>query len=167
MARARSIDGLTESQPYATAAARVVAVRSRELRDHARGVLDLDDIEPLHDMRVATRRLRAALEVFEPCFPRKRFAAALRDVKEIADALGERRDRDVAIAALEDFADSSGAADRAGVESFIASLRAEQEEANQAIAPMIADARLEVLDGRLAALVAAAEDRGRVEDGQG
>jgi len=32
---------------------------------------------------------RAAMEVFEPCFPRKRFRAALKQVKEIADALGE------------------------------------------------------------------------------
>ena len=60
-------------------------------------MLDLDDIERVHDMRVATRRLRAALEVFEPCFPRKRYREALKRVKALADALGERRDRDVAI----------------------------------------------------------------------
>ena len=34
------------------------------------GVLDVGDIERVHDMRVATRRLRAALEIFGPCFPR-------------------------------------------------------------------------------------------------
>ena len=55
-------------------------------------------------MRVATRRLRAALEVFEPCFPRKRHRKALKRVKALADALGERRDRDVAIEFLERFA---------------------------------------------------------------
>ena len=51
-------------------------------------------------MRVATRRLRAALEIFEPCFPAKPYDQALGEVKRLADALGERRDRDVAIAAL-------------------------------------------------------------------
>ena len=67
-------------------------------------MLDVAEIERVHDMRVATRRLRAALEIFEPCFPPKEFRAALARVKQIADALGERRDRDVAIATLEEFA---------------------------------------------------------------
>ena len=65
-------------------------------------------------MRVATRRLRAALEVFEPCFPKKAHAAVLSEVKELADALGERRDRDVTIGALESFADELTAPDRPG-----------------------------------------------------
>ena len=62
------------------------------------------DIEHVHDMRVATRRLRAALEIFEPCFPPKALGAALARRQAIADALGERRDRDVTIVALEGFA---------------------------------------------------------------
>ena len=52
-------------------------------------MLDIDDPERVHDMRVATRRLRAAMEVFEPCFPRKRFRKALREVKALADAARE------------------------------------------------------------------------------
>ena len=48
-------------------------------------------------MRVATRRLRAAIEVFWPCFPPKQGKRILAEVKALADALGERRDRDVAI----------------------------------------------------------------------
>ena len=60
-----------------------------------KAVLDLGDIEGVHAMRVASRRLRAALEVFGPCLPRKRGARALADVKALAGALGERRDRDV------------------------------------------------------------------------
>ena len=79
-------------------------------------MLDIEDIERVHDMRVATRRLRAALEVFEPCFPRKRFKATLREVKALADALGERRDRDVTIAALGEYAEAISLADRPGVQ---------------------------------------------------
>src|SRR5919106_6737849 len=80
MAKAREIEGLSSEEPYASAAAKVVAVRARELVDHSARVLDVDDIERVHDMRVATRRLRAALEVFAPCFPAKEHAAALKDV---------------------------------------------------------------------------------------
>ena len=79
----------------------MIEVRADEVFEHSGGVLDIDDIERVHDMRVATRRLRAALEIFEPCFPRKRYRQALKRVKALADALGERRDRDVAIEFLE------------------------------------------------------------------
>jgi CHAD domain-containing protein len=153
VAKARPIPGLSEHDPYTLAGAKIIAVRSRELGDQAAGVLDVTDIERVHDMRVATRRLRAALEVFEPCFPPKRFRAALREVKELADALGERRDRDVTIAALDQFASAMGRADRTGIESLIGRLRAEQTEANEALGPYVTETRLTALQGRLSDLV--------------
>ena len=79
-------------------------MRAQELADHADNVLDTTDIERVHDMRVATRRLRAVLEIFAPCFPKHLHRGVLRDVKALADALGERRDPDVHIAALDGFA---------------------------------------------------------------
>src|SRR5881396_4270900 len=97
MAKARAIDGLVAEEPYAAAAAKIIAVRAREVADHSHDVLEVTEIERVHDMRVATRRLRAALEIFEPCFPSRLLKPALKDVKRLADALGERRDRDVAI----------------------------------------------------------------------
>jgi CHAD domain-containing protein len=163
VAKARPIPGLSEDDPYAVAAARIVAVRSREVADHAAGVLDVSDIERVHDMRVATRRLRAALEVFEPCFPHKRFRAALREVKELADALGERRDRDVTIAGLEEFAAAMGQADRAGISSLTDRLRDEQAEANEALVPYVSEERMAALSERLSELVAdAARDIGGI-----
>ena len=91
--------GLHADCSYREAAARTVAVRAQELFEHAEGVLDTTDIERVHDMRVATRRLRAVLEIFAPCFPRKALRDVLRDVKALADALGARRDPDVHLAA--------------------------------------------------------------------
>ena len=113
----------------------------------------MTDIERVHDMRVASRRLRAAMEIFAPCFPRKAFRVALREVKEIADALGERRDRDVAIAALDEIAAAMSSADRAGLELLIDRLRREQEEANEALAPFVTEERLAALGQQLDALV--------------
>src|SRR3954453_11498710 len=119
MAKAKPIPDLNAEQPYAEAAARIVSVRASELTEQAQGVLDTGDIERVHDMRVATRRLRAALEIFEPCFPAEAYDAALTEVKRLADALGERRDRDVAIAVLHAFNDQMPAPDRRGVASLI------------------------------------------------
>jgi CHAD domain-containing protein len=154
MAKAKPIPDLSVDDAYADAAAKIVSVRGAELAEQAQGVLDTGDIERVHDMRVATRRLRAALEIFEPCFPAKPYGEALAEVKRLADALGERRDRDVAIAALHNFNDQMAAPDRRGVTSLIERLRGEQEEANRELAPLVADENLRALRERMAELVA-------------
>ncbi len=126
-------------------------------------MLDTQDIERVHDMRVATRRLRAALEVFEPCFPRADYKPALKQVKALADALGERRDRDVTIEALTAFSESIGRSDRPGVNNLVELIRAEQLEANEHLAPYVAEERLAKLRKRLDELVAAAGEAGETE----
>lgn len=153
MARAREVPGFDCDEPFGAAAARVVRVRADEVFEHSDGVLDTGDIERLHDMRVATRRLRAALEVFEPCFPRKRFCKALRRVKALADALGERRDRDVEIEFLAGFAAAAPEAERAALAARIEALREEQRAANEALAPHLKRKRLRKLRRRLERLV--------------
>jgi CHAD domain-containing protein len=155
VAKPRDVPGLDCEESFELAAARVVEVRAEELFDHANGVLSVDDIEPLHDMRVASRRLRAALELFRPCFPKKRYKAALKPLKALADALGERRDRDVAIVFLEGFEAEAPAGDRGRLEILVAKLRDEQTEANQALRPHVSDQRLAELRGRFDDLVEA------------
>jgi CHAD domain-containing protein len=159
VAKPEPIRGLEPQVPFALAAARVVAIRGRELIAHSEGVLDISNIERVHGMRVATRRLRAALEIFGPCFPRKRLKRALREVKRLADALGERRDRDVAIAALSETAAAMSRAERTGIESLIAALRTEQADANRELAPHVSKQRLESLGELIEDLVTEAEAR--------
>ena len=161
MAKARLIPDLSAEQSYAEAAARVVSIRAAELVEEAQGVLDTGDIERVHDMRVATRRLRAALETFEPCFPTKPYGLALSEVKRLADALGERRDRDVAIAALHTFNDQMPAPDRRGVTSLIEQLRSEQKQANEELAPLVAEDTLRALRENVHELVAGAGEASR------
>lgn len=157
MAKARAIEGLDADEPYAAAAAKIVAVRAREVADHSQDILDVNDIERVHDMRVATRRLRAALEIFEPCFPPPQHREALDEVKLVADALGERRDADVTIAALERFAEGLAAPDRPGVASLVEKVRAEQAQANAELEPHVQPRRLAELSERLSELVMEAE----------
>jgi len=157
MAKARAIEGLNADDPYAAAAANIVAVRAREVADHSQDVLDMTDIERVHDMRVATRRLRAALEIFEPCFPPPQHKEVLREVKAVADALGGRRDADVTIAALEHFAEGLAAPDRPGVASLVEKIRAEQAQANAELESHVQSRRLAALSERLSELVVEAE----------
>lgn len=156
MARARDIRDLDCEASFAEAAALVIGLRAGELFEHSRAVLDTGDIERVHDMRVATRRLRAALEIFESCFPPKRWRRALKRVKALADALGERRDRDVAIEFLAGFSDEVRGADRDRLAAVIEDLREEQRDANERLAPAVDKRRLKKLRRRLDKLVEAA-----------
>jgi CHAD domain-containing protein len=158
VAKAKPIPDLAADVPYAEAAAKIVSVRGTELAGHAEGVLDTGDIERVHDMRVATRRLRAALEIFQPCFPPKPYDQALTEVKRLADALGERRDRDVAIATLHVFNDQMAAPDRRGIASLIEQFRSEQEVANEGLAPMVSEESLKALRENMDELVIGARE---------
>jgi len=156
MAKAADID-VTPREPYRRAGARIVRVRTRELFDHAEGVLDTGDIEGVHDMRVASRRLRAVLEIFAPCFPQSEFKGVLRDVKQLADALGERRDPDVHIDALRTFSRSLVAANRHGVARMIEDLEERQARGNELLAAELERMQQRGLHGRLLALADAAD----------
>ena len=104
-------------------------------------------------MRVATRRLRAVMEIFAPCFPKDAHRGVLREVKQLADALGARRDPDVAIVALEGVANALTREDAFGIEHVIGELRAQQQSANEALALALAEVERDDLRSRLAALV--------------
>jgi CHAD domain-containing protein len=156
VAKAKPIPDLSADQSYAEAAARIVSVRAAELTENAQGVLDTGDIERVHDMRVATRRLRASLEIFEPCFAAEPYEEALREVKRLADALGERRDRDVSIVALDAFNEQMPGPDRRGIDSLIGQLTEEQGEANRELAPLVESTHLTALRESLTDLVGTA-----------
>jgi CHAD domain-containing protein len=156
MAKADEIP-VVPDEPYRAAGARIVRVRARELFDHAEGVLDISDIERVHDMRVASRRLRAVLEIFAPCFPPSEFKGVLRDVKQLADALGERRDPDVHIDALQAFGRTLTPTQRAGVAALVAEQRERQARGNEILAAELQRAEDRGLHGRLLALADEAE----------
>ena len=154
VAKARDIPGLSADIPFREAAALAVGTRAEEVWEHEHRVMDMGDIEGVHDMRVATRRLRAAMEIFQPCFPKKRHRKALQEVKQLADLLGARRDPDVMIERLRAMEADLTHDDRPGIESLCEELRARQEQANRRLADALARTRSEQLPERLRLLAA-------------
>jgi CHAD domain-containing protein len=163
MAKAQEIPGLEAAMPFREAAARAVETRATEVFEQAAGVLDTGDIERVHDMRVATRRLRAALEFFERCFPKREFKRALKEVKSLADALGERRDPDVHIEELRRIAAALTREDARGIRSLEAQLREQQQGANELLAGKLRAIEEDGLRERLLAIAAAARNEGAGE----
>jgi triphosphatase len=93
---------------------------------HEPGVRLGEDPEELHDMRVATRRLRAALKLYSDALP-KRSERYERDLRWVARALGEVRDLDVHLERLSEEA-SRNAED---LEEIVALLRKRRVEARR------------------------------------
>ena len=158
MAKPRDIPELSANVPFREAASAAVRVRAEEVWQHEGRALDTADIEGVHDMRVATRRLRAVMEIFAPAFPKKRHGKVLKEVKALADALGERRDPDVMIDRLRALERELTSEDKPGIESLVEELRAGQEEANARLDRELARIREDKLAEQLALL--GAEVRG-------
>jgi CHAD domain-containing protein len=133
---------LSAQQPFAQAAREVVGERAEAVFAYRpKAVLDLGEIEGVHAMRVATRRLRAALEVFGPCLGRKDGPRVLTEVKALAGALGERRDRDVQLELLARLEADCDGAERRAVGLLAHQLREEQLEANDELAKALRHAK--------------------------
>lgn len=92
MASPTPIRGLGPDSPLGDAARRILAGRLGDVRAHEPELQDGMGVDAVHDMRVATRRLRAALQVFSLVGNMKKLE---RDVKRLQDALGEVRDMHV------------------------------------------------------------------------
>ena len=59
------------------------------------GTIDGRDSEDLHDMRVAVRRLRAAVQLFRPYLPKEQVTYLRKNLRRLGRALGPARDCDV------------------------------------------------------------------------
>jgi CHAD domain-containing protein len=94
--KARKVKGLDPAGALVDNAERIVAVRLDELCAFAPRVLDPAEVEALHDMRIAAKRLRYVLEVTGELFgPYSRTAG--KRTKELQDLLGEIHDCDVLV----------------------------------------------------------------------
>jgi CHAD domain-containing protein len=78
-------------------AANVLTRHLTALNAEIAGVRAAKDIEPVHRMRVATRRFRSTLPLFASCFADEEIKEWNRAVREIGQALGEARDTDVKV----------------------------------------------------------------------
>jgi CHAD domain-containing protein len=99
MSTGKWIDGLTNESSAANAARVVLSARLTLVRDKVPLVLQSarEDSEHVHQLRVGTRRARAALDVFSPWLRPKAFHRARRACRRIRRAVGQARDLDVFI----------------------------------------------------------------------
>jgi len=87
--------GVTSADSLAEAGRKVWLYHFAIMLSHEEGTLLGENIEELHDMRVATRRMRTAFDVFGPGFEPKIMKHYLKGLRAIGRILGQVRDMDV------------------------------------------------------------------------
>ena len=101
--KAREVEGLDPRGALRPNAVRIVRTRLDELRGFADRALAADAGSTQHEMRIAAKRLRYALEIFAPCFGEEA-EAARRAAKGLQSALGDLHDCDIMLPKVEGIA---------------------------------------------------------------
>lgn len=101
MSTAIEIKGISPDKTLETCARLIIVGYFREMMSHKAGASEGVDIEFVHNMRVASRRLRAAMDNFVPCFEEEPFKKHYKQVRTITRTMGAVRDLDVLIARFE------------------------------------------------------------------
>ncbi|MBN1681488.1 MAG: CHAD domain-containing protein [Anaerolineae bacterium] len=87
--------GILPDDSMAEAGRKVLLYHFERMLLHEPGSRTGEDIESVHDMRVATRRMRSAFRLFRPAFKARAIQPHRDGLRQIAERLGEVRDLDV------------------------------------------------------------------------
>ncbi len=115
------------TQPtYRDAMRTLIGARWEEVWRTVPRAVEGTDIEGVHDVRVASRRLRAAMDVAAPAFPASWYKPLHTVAKEITSELGEVRDRDVILEHLSAEREAAPPNERPGIDRLMARIDRER-----------------------------------------
>ncbi len=125
-------------QDYRTAMRDAIATQWAAVWDAMPEVVAGEDPEAVHDVRVASRRLRAAMDVATDCFPAKWYRPLHKTAKAITQALGDVRDRDVLLAELAGARERAPKAHQPGIDYLIAGIERDRKKARKRMLAFLA-----------------------------
>jgi CHAD domain-containing protein len=145
MAKAKEIAGLDCAMSAGDGIDLILRARFEEMCSYREAALESGETEGIHDMRVASRRLRGALKDFLPYLRRRKFKQAREDLRSVAHALGAVRDQDVALIALEKLAEEAPPELATGIEQFARARRHKRNGARLRLEEALSEDALEKL----------------------
>lgn len=113
----------------AQAGGKILAQQLTKMLEHEAGSRTGEDIESVHDMRVATRRMRSLLRLLKRYYQSKSVNKYGKSLQMIARTLGEVRDFDVLISDLQMFASDQKEDVKATIVTLIARLDKRRQKA--------------------------------------
>jgi CHAD domain-containing protein len=120
--------GIKPEDELAEAGRKVLGFHFADMIRHEEGTRHGVDIEELHDMRVATRRMRAAIDVFGESFEPKVIKAHLKGLRATGRALGRVRDMDVFMEKAQHYLDSLPSDQRQGLDPLLQHWQEERDK---------------------------------------
>jgi CHAD domain-containing protein len=120
---------------------------------HEAGTLLGEDIEELHHMRVATRRMRAAFEVFSPAFPPGALKKYRKGLRRTGRTLGKVRDLDVFIDKARRYQESRSAAQRVDLEPLLQAWADARATARKELVAYLQSSRYQAFKEKFSAFV--------------
>ena len=131
MTTATEIKGVAPNKTLEVCARQIVVGYFREMMSHKTGASDGTDIEFVHDMRVASRRLRAAMDNFAECFEKESFKKYYKQIKTITRTMGSVRDLDVLIVRFQKELSALTETEQRDIQGLIEHLQQKREEARK------------------------------------
>jgi CHAD domain-containing protein len=156
MAKPIRIAGLSRRTPVARAASSVLRAVLLDLLEKVPEARSGDSNKGIHDLRVAVKRFREAFRLFRPVLRKKTFRRHREWIEDLNDALGEVRDRDVALAELRKLTAGLAEPPRS-VADLVARLESERLASVAALAAMLDRLQLEGVPAQLAARIQSIE----------
>ena len=138
-----------EVRHFREVAAVVLEQRVDQMAEISRGLLDVTDTGPAESMWLASRRLRAALEMYRPVLSKAQFSGTRDEVRQLIRSVGRRRDVDSMITAFEAVAAEMDEGGEYGLARLVDSLRADQAACNRRLASLTNGRRLQALKVRI------------------
>lgn len=128
MAKPKKIPYLDPNKPLDECLLKILRTRFDEMISHEQGTIDGSDIEALHDMRVASRRVQAVFKIFRGIFPKKKFKVEYIELQLLIRSLGEVRDYDVFIDKIKKLNKESAEKDNRAIDLLIIRKKTEREQ---------------------------------------
>ena len=131
MSTAIEIKGIAPDKTLEVCARQIIMAYFHEMMSHKAGAIDGTDIKFVHDMRVASRRLRAAMDNFADCFQKEPFKKHYKQVRTITRTMGAVRDLDVLIARFQRELQTLSGSEQGDIQGLIEYLQQERDEARK------------------------------------
>ncbi len=157
--------GLFPDDTMAQAARRTVQRHLRQMLEHEPGVRLGTDPEQVHDMRVATRRLRAAMRVFGEYLEPEEVRTLTRDLRRAGRLLGTVRDMDVFREKTQRYLETLPAEQRDGLDPLLAAWEAHYGLSRAALLSYLDGPRFARLQEHMAAFLRSPEEKRPPEAG--
>ncbi len=131
MATEPKIKEIAPDETLEVCARQIIVNYFHEMMSYKDGAKEGTDIEFVHDMRVTSRRLRAAMDNFADCFPKKPFKKHYKRIKAITRTMGAVRDLDVLIARFQNELTNLTAVEQPDIQELIKHLQLKRKEARK------------------------------------